>query len=289
MQVTDAAGVPVQNPTVRAEVNGTVVGRADDNLLGVDTLTIWTTAPSVDLFASTTNDLGGWQLAVPITPYTERTNAWKLGRATHIAGHAVALDGKTPHASLVVELVQPDGEPGSTGASPVPPGAPPGGIGAVTAALNVVISENSPGAVPVGEGADRSGRGARAPQLPAATTNRVLELDGKGSYVELPSGCFSNLTEITVEGWVNWASFGNGSHFFEFGVTNAIYVVNEANRPDLGLATRRNNVTKHSPVPGVLVPNQWRHVAAAVSQTSQRLYLDGLLVLNQTDTNLQNS
>ena len=285
VQVTDANGVPVQNPTVRAEVNGTVAGRAEGDTVGVAPLTIWTTAPTVDLFASSTNDLGGWRLAVPIIPYTVRTNAWKLGPATHIAGHAVALDGKTPHASLVVELVQPDGEPGSTGASPVPPGAPPGGTGAITATANVSRSENSPTAVPVGEGADRSGRGARAPQLPAAGTNRVLQLDGKGSYVELPSGSFSNLTEITVEGWVNWASFQPNSHFFEFGGTDAIYVLSEDNRPDLDLATRRNNVMVHSQVPGVLATNQWRHVAAVVSQTSQQLYLDGILVLNLTDTN----
>ena len=97
--ISDAAGNPLPNVTLRAEVNGMEVGRATSDRQGVAPLTVWTTAPAVDLEASGTNNLGGWRLSVPITPYTERTNDWKLGRTTHIAGRAVALDGKTPHAS----------------------------------------------------------------------------------------------------------------------------------------------------------------------------------------------
>jgi len=33
-----------------------------------------------------------------------------------------------------------------------------------------------------------------------AAINRVLELDGQDSYVEIPAGAFTNLTEVTVEG-----------------------------------------------------------------------------------------
>ena len=108
VQVTDAAGTPVQNVTVRAEINGTEVARTTSGFQGFTPITVWTNALAVDLVASGTNDLGGWQFAVPITPYAERTNVWKLGPAIHLAGRAVALDGKTPHAALVVELVQPD-------------------------------------------------------------------------------------------------------------------------------------------------------------------------------------
>ena len=34
--------------------------------------------------------------------------------------------------------------------------------------------------------------------------NRVLELDGNGSYVELPPNIFKDLEEATVEGWEKW-------------------------------------------------------------------------------------
>ena len=44
-----------------------------------------------------------------------------------------------------------------------------------------------------------------APAIDAqTTTNRVLDLDGTNSYVELGPDIFTNLTDATVEGWVKW-------------------------------------------------------------------------------------
>ena len=42
-------------------------------------------------------------------------------------------------------------------------------------------------------------------------SNRALDLDGKGSYVELPPNIFNELTEATVEGWVKWREFTSDS------------------------------------------------------------------------------
>jgi len=52
-----------------------------------------------------------------------------------------------------------------------------------------------------------------------AATNHVLELDGNGSYVELPPNIFNNFDEATVEAWVKWRSFaiGDSSRFFSYG------------------------------------------------------------------------
>src|SRR5206468_12728841 len=63
---------------------------------------------------------------------------------------------------------------------------------------------------------------------PSPAANRVLELDGTNSFVELPADSFSNLTEVTVEGWVKWESFGSMSRFFDF--TLAGYSLNVQNR-----------------------------------------------------------
>lgn len=49
-----------------------------------------------------------------------------------------------------------------------------------------------------------------------ASPSRVLDLDGKDSYVELPANLFTNEV-VTVEGWVKWRAFGSYSRFFEFG------------------------------------------------------------------------
>jgi hypothetical protein len=45
-------------------------------------------------------------------------------------------------------------------------------------------------------------------------TNRVLELDGKDSYVELPPDTFKGLTNATVEGWVQWDRLEKFARFF---------------------------------------------------------------------------
>src|ERR1043166_2115603 len=47
--------------------------------------------------------------------------------------------------------------------------------------------------------------------------NHVLSLNGEDSYVELPVGSLTNLTEATVEGWLKWERLGKYSRFFDFG------------------------------------------------------------------------
>src|SRR2546425_9861114 len=54
----------------------------------------------------------------------------------------------------------------------------------------------------------------------AAVTNRVLELDGKDGYVELPPRMFEGLHEATVEGWVKWRAFGHYFRFLDYGRAN---------------------------------------------------------------------
>src|SRR5262245_13158297 len=51
-----------------------------------------------------------------------------------------------------------------------------------------------------------------------ASPNRVLELDGAGSYVELPANIFNDLTEATVEVWVRWDDLGGtAKRVFNYG------------------------------------------------------------------------
>ncbi|MDA1278292.1 MAG: LamG domain-containing protein, partial [Verrucomicrobia bacterium] len=84
--VTDAAGIRVPHPSLRAEVNGVEVGSSNGGVNGVVQLTAWTASPTVDLVATGADDLGGWQLAVPVTPYAAQTNIFKLGPAVNIGG-----------------------------------------------------------------------------------------------------------------------------------------------------------------------------------------------------------
>ena len=245
VQVTDVAGAPVQNAMVRAEVNGTEVGQVAVYPGGWTPLTVWTAASAVDLVASGTNDLRGWQVGVPITPYTERTNTWKLGPAIHLAGRAVALDGKTPHAALVVELVQPDSGGGRT---------------------EKAESRNQKAEI------DQSTRASPPPR-------RVLQLDGEG-YLELPPNIFNDLTEATVEGWVKWDRLAPPNCVFDFGKLHSEMWVSPG-RATVDLTahvvpTRPQG--KHLLVPAVLRSNEWFHIAFVSGSGGLRLFLNGILV-----------
>src|SRR5258708_6470156 len=59
----------------------------------------------------------------------------------------------------------------------------------------------------------------------APAQDRVLELDGKDSYVQLPPDIFNELTEATVEGWVKWERLGNWMRFFDFGQENQAMLI----------------------------------------------------------------
>ena len=85
----------------------------------------------------------------------------------------------------------------------------------------------------------RSPRPANRP-----SPNRVLELDGTNSFVELPADAFTHLHEVTVEGWVKWESFGPMSRFFDF--TLGGYELNIQNR-DAGPALHIESIRGDRP------------------------------------------
>jgi signal transduction histidine kinase/CheY-like chemotaxis protein/ligand-binding sensor domain-containing protein/protocatechuate 3,4-dioxygenase beta subunit len=262
VQITDAAGAPVQNVSVRAEIDGTEVARGTSGLLGFAPITVWTTAAAVDLVASGTNDLGGWQLAVPLNPQSERTHVWKLGPAIHLAGRALALDGKTPHAALVVELVRPVEQ---TSATQVPAASGPASAGAFP-----------------------ESRGQRpafpAEGTPAAKTNAVLQLDG-ASYAELSPGIFKPLTAATIEGWIKWDHFVPTAALAEFGIYGSMLWI----APSDGATARSATADLEagiSPAPGVayvvsapkaLRTGEWFHLAMVTGSGGMKLFVNGVL------------
>jgi hypothetical protein len=75
--------------------------------------------------------------------------------------------------------------------------------------------------------------------------NRVLELDGSGSYVELPADIFNNLEEATVEGWVKWDDFGAFSRFFDFGEEwRSMNVTHVETTPTLGFTSCQRRIPR---------------------------------------------
>jgi signal transduction histidine kinase/ligand-binding sensor domain-containing protein len=117
-----------------------------------------------------------------------------------------------------------------------------------------------------------------------APVNRVLELDGNGSYLELPSHIFDSLDDATIEGWVMWKSFGAYSRFFDFGSSQRQIGVAEIERHGLrfgfgGTAAPPGALNAS----GVLRTNEWIHIATVIGSRGMKLFINGILVAENSD------
>jgi signal transduction histidine kinase/ligand-binding sensor domain-containing protein/CheY-like chemotaxis protein len=117
---------------------------------------------------------------------------------------------------------------------------------------------------------------------PEAIPNRVLDLDGNDSFVELPTGVFSGLTNATVEGWMKWRTFQAHSRFFDFGET-----AHTVNLKNMGLTNhlhfdiipgRAAGEDYGIHIEGILQPDQWVHIAAISGEDGAKLYINGSLI-----------
>jgi hypothetical protein len=116
-----------------------------------------------------------------------------------------------------------------------------------------------------------------------APVNRVLELDGNDSWIELPSDLLKDVkNELTVEGWIRWEQLGKFSRFFDFGPIDKSLAV------DQFLDTANLDVLFHQPngaafvrARDVLRTNRWYHIACVVSEAGTQLYVNGLLAANE--------
>jgi len=128
-------------------------------------------------------------------------------------------------------------------------------------------------------------------QQPMKVEN-VLQLDGNGSYVELPPNIFDGLEEATVEGWVKWETFGPAdSMFFCFGVEGqAMFLGNQESSPGVKFVIYDANHQRHGwrgPAQNfpdsalaaeLLETNRWCHLAAVSGKDGMKLYYNGELV-----------
>jgi hypothetical protein len=126
--------------------------------------------------------------------------------------------------------------------------------------------------------------------VPAFAQNRVLELDGNGSYVELPPNIFRNLNEATVEAWAKWDRFNNYSRVFEFGASwQSMSVFNHFNGGDLRFNLYPKHIKEHpassftARANGVLRSNEWVHIAVVSGPGGMKLYANGEVVAMHTN------
>ena len=124
-----------------------------------------------------------------------------------------------------------------------------------------------------------------------AAENKVLELDGNGSYVELPQDIFTNLTEATIEVWAKWDTFRTFSRIFEFGASwNSMSIFNQERYPDVRFnvypryAKEDRSLLFNIRANALLKTNEWIHLAALSGPGGMKLYANGILVGEHTNT-----
>src|SRR5258708_4344809 len=111
----------------------------------------------------------------------------------------------------------------------------------------------------------------------ASAQNRVLELDGTNSFVELPPNIFNDLTEATVEGWVKWESFGRGwNRFFNYGAAmHDVSVAVEADTRRLYFFIGDDQKGLQRLIAADLVrTGEWCHIAATSGKSGMKLYFN---------------
>ncbi len=115
--------------------------------------------------------------------------------------------------------------------------------------------------------------------------NRVLDLDGKGDWMQIAPEGFSNLKEATFEAWVKWRGFHAASRVFDFGSQgNEIYIGTSSERIGYRSGSLKFLVVdsagsrRRVEVYGGFRQDQWEHVAVVTGSGGVRIYLNGMLV-----------
>ena len=114
-----------------------------------------------------------------------------------------------------------------------------------------------------------------------AEENRVLDLDGQESFVQLPGHIFDGLEEATVEAWVKWDEWDYFSQWFAFG-TDGEWRAMGGNHFDRESMLQFFIYTSPEDLYvlrlGADLPlGQWCHMAMVSGAGGMRLYLNGVL------------
>src|SRR5262245_10555488 len=115
----------------------------------------------------------------------------------------------------------------------------------------------------------------------APAQNRVLELDGNGSYVELPPNIFNDLTDATVEGWVKWESIRpEWNRVFNYGAALhdiSVAVWNRTRQLYFFIGDDQKGLQRLI-ADDLVHAGEWCHIAAVSGKGGMKLYYNGVLV-----------
>jgi signal transduction histidine kinase/ligand-binding sensor domain-containing protein len=119
-----------------------------------------------------------------------------------------------------------------------------------------------------------------APLRAQPAADRVLDLDGRDSFVELPSSLFDDAPEVTVEAWVKWDEIRGLARVFSFRKPGSEVTLWVREWEDLELALRGNVAQRRDlrlTLLGAVRGHTWCHVAVVFGRAGTRLYFNGVL------------
>jgi hypothetical protein len=120
------------------------------------------------------------------------------------------------------------------------------------------------------------------PAQPAVATQRVLELDGNNSYVQLPDDIFHEFTEGTVEAWIypnHWDSyqrfFNFGGYQYDMGM-GRLYSGQALQFfvSDISAGGEETNLRAEAQLPA----REWLHLTAVSGPGGMEMYWNGVLL-----------
>ncbi|WP_176454246.1 LamG-like jellyroll fold domain-containing protein [Siphonobacter sp. BAB-5385] len=114
----------------------------------------------------------------------------------------------------------------------------------------------------------------------AATDGAVALSQATSSYLELPSGVISTLSDFTLATWVKIPQgIGDNSRIFDFGTGTGTYM---ALSPKVGqnlyYEIKRPGVNYRVTIPYTLPTDQWIHVAISQKDTTFKFFVNGQLI-----------
>ncbi|MCX6344164.1 MAG: DUF6055 domain-containing protein [Armatimonadetes bacterium] len=120
-----------------------------------------------------------------------------------------------------------------------------------------------------------------------------LTLSGTTSYMTIPSGVVSSLTNFTIATWVNVDVVTSLTRIFDFGTstTNYMYLSpkHASSSGRLRFEIRVNSGTAQNISYSAALPTGWHHVAVTLNGNTGTLYYDGVSVATNTSMTLRPS
>jgi hypothetical protein len=144
---------------------------------------------------------------------------------------------------------------------------------------------------------DTSGNGQNGTITGTATwgagkVNNALTLDGSTSYVSVPAGIVSGLTNFTVAAWIKPTSLSNWMRVFDFGTGTTDYMFltpQSGGGWRFAITTGGNGAEQQLNYATAPSTGVWTHVAVTLSGTTGTLYVNGVQVAQNTSMTLHPS